>query len=258
MSQSIGKYANKKTVIEASYFFEGADREFFRRVWASPLDTYRERIESLGFHGFDRVLDAGCGMGQWSLCLAEKNRHVTGIDYSSSRVKACRFIARGHGLNNIDYSRASVEKMRFASKSFDAIFCYGVVFLTDFRKTLREFFRVLKPGGKLYLSANGVGWFGFLIAEEHNRTRHYNPRLVALKSIEESLLYFSNQKKKGPSQLVIPSSLMREELKSTGFTKVKIGADGSLGPRRRQSASFYRQNYEGIEFVYEALCQKPR
>ena len=41
-------------------------------------------------------------------------------------------------------------------------------------KSLAELARVLRPGGRIYLSANGVGWYLFLWEEEHNKTADYD------------------------------------------------------------------------------------
>src|SRR6266487_4666338 len=76
----------------AAQFLTDFDLDFYRRVWATDLDIYRRRLKMIQFVGLDKVLDAGCGNGQWTLCLCESNKYVFGIDVSDTRVKATEVI----------------------------------------------------------------------------------------------------------------------------------------------------------------------
>jgi hypothetical protein len=48
----------------------GNDAAFFRPAWATDLDIYRQRLNAVDFRAFNRVLDAECGVSQWTTCLA--------------------------------------------------------------------------------------------------------------------------------------------------------------------------------------------
>ena len=127
------------------------------------LEYYQARIARIAFSG-ERVLDAGCGMGNWSLALARSFRQVAAMEVDAVRIHAlqrvCRKVeTRTHSV------LGSIEAVPFANDTFDAVFCNGVVFLTDVQRSIGEFRRVLCPGGKLYLSYNGYDWWRHLIEE---------------------------------------------------------------------------------------------
>src|SRR5688572_20637550 len=149
---------NLETVVnEAAELLTGFDREFFERVWAADLDLYRNRISALDFVGHNRVLDAGFGNGQWTICLAERNKNVFGVEYAENKLGPVNHIISGLQINNTVLSKGNTESLEFEDSFFDAVFCYGVIFLTDIRKTLVEFHRVLKRNGRLYFTANCLG-----------------------------------------------------------------------------------------------------
>ncbi|MGH8575069.1 MAG: class I SAM-dependent methyltransferase, partial [Gammaproteobacteria bacterium] len=58
------------------------------RVW----DALRLRRDA-------RVLDAGCGSGQFGIALAERGACVTGIDLSPEMIRRAREHAASHGVD---------------------------------------------------------------------------------------------------------------------------------------------------------------
>jgi SAM-dependent methyltransferase len=94
-----------------------------------------------------RTLDAGCGAGFNALDQARRNGwEVFPCDYSEL---ALGFSAR-RGLPRL--ARADIEHLPYASSSFDCITCFDVLYMfTEERldAALREFHRVLRPGGLL-------------------------------------------------------------------------------------------------------------
>jgi len=54
----------------------------------------------------------------------------------------------------VKFSQVDVESLPFKDSSFDTIVCLGVItYLESVEKTLREFSRILRPGGVLILSS---------------------------------------------------------------------------------------------------------
>ena len=124
-------------------------------------DYYAKRIARLGLSG-GKVLDAGCGMGNWSLGLARWFEEVYAIEIDKKRLEVLAKVA-GSFNGRIVPVFGSIEALPFASGTFEAIFCNGVVFLTDYRKSLSEFGRVLRRGGWLYLTYNTRRWWDHII-----------------------------------------------------------------------------------------------
>ena len=105
-------------------------------------------------HGHNlQVLDAGCGTGAVMRYLAPYGR-VVGFDFSAEALRFCR--QRGHDR----LAQASVVSLPFADSEFDLIVSFDVICETgiDDGQALREFARVLKPGGRLLLRLPAYQW----------------------------------------------------------------------------------------------------
>lgn len=237
---------------------KGFERDFFKRVWNPGLDVYRTRLEAIGFSGRERVLDCGTGMGQWLVALAERNVRVDGVEYEQTRVDAVNTLIKEVGIPNANVVQGATESIPYPDASFDAAFVYGMLFLTDAKKSIKEIARVLKPGGRVYLTANGVGWFSFLLIEEHNKSPHYDPRQIAADSFANTLEYLTGGEHKHGAQLVIPPETLQRWLEEGGFAKFETGPEGSLQvPGKEAPKSFYKhRDYLGHAFVYEMICEK--
>lgn len=247
----------ESAVLMASKVFEKSDAEFFERVWSKNLKVYENRLKSIRFEDHQNVLDAGFGMGQWLACLAKLNNFVHGVEYSEVRCEGVEVLLDNLNIDNVSLSNQSIESLDFENNFFDAIFCYGVIFLTDFKKSLLELYRVLKPGGKLYFTANDLGWFIYCIIEEHNKSANYDPRQMAIDTLEKSFEYYYNNKFQPGKQLVIPKNIMLDTLDTIGFKNTLINTEGGINLKGNQVNSFYRMNsYRGLPFIYEVLTEK--
>jgi len=90
-----------------------------------------------------QILDAGSGTGGNTLDLARWGV-VTGLDFS---MEALAF-SSSRGLRRL--VRSGIEELPFADDSFDLVTCFDVIChrgVVDDVKALREFRRVLRPGG---------------------------------------------------------------------------------------------------------------
>jgi SAM-dependent methyltransferase len=100
-----------------------------------------------------RVLDAGCGTGAVMRYLAPYGR-VVGFDFSTAALRFSR--ARGHTR----LTQASVMQLPLADRAFDLIVSFDVISEAgvDDVAALREFARVLNPGGRLLLRLPAFRW----------------------------------------------------------------------------------------------------
>ena len=244
-------------VLERAAYLHGDDRDFFRRVWATDPEVYRKRIGAAGFEGLGRILDAGCGFGQWTLPLAETNAHVQAIDVSDARIRIVCDLAAHFQLENVAAERMGVESTGYADSSFDGIFSYSVIYFTDFRQTIAEFSRLLRPGGRLYLCTNGLGWYLHNLLANHNASATFDPRAMAVATLENSLAYYATGERTPGRQLVTPSPLIRQALEHQGFELLATAPEGGYAvPGKERGVSFYEGEYCGAEGVYEVHARK--
>ena len=122
-------------------FSPGRDRHEVARV-----------IDVLGLPVGSRVLDVPCGQGRHAHLLAEAGYDVDGLDYSRQLLAVAR--RRGIG-STLRYTRGDMRKMPARwSRRFDAVVNLFTSFgffahPADDIRVVREFARVLKPGGVL-------------------------------------------------------------------------------------------------------------
>jgi len=113
-------------------------------------------IAALGLRPGGRVLDAGCGTGQWAVALAERGVRVTGIDLSSEMIRRAEAHAAERGAA-VEWRVGDVSRLPEPFAVYHAIHARVVLqFVPDVAATLREFRRVLRPGGRLLASVPGA------------------------------------------------------------------------------------------------------
>jgi len=108
-------------------------------------------FELFQFRKGEKVLDIGCGTGNFSIKLAKKGAEVVGIDVSEAMLAKARKKAEKKNLN-IKFYKNDVTSLDFEDNSFDAVFSMAAVeFIDDIKKAFKEMKRVVKPGGKILL-----------------------------------------------------------------------------------------------------------
>ena len=234
------------------------DKFFLERVYREGLQKYIDRLTAIGFSGGRHVLDAGCGFGQWSLALASLNERANACDVSQLRVDFLNDMAGQLGITNLDIKSSGIDIMPYPDNYFDLVFCYGVIFLTPWRRSLHELSRVLKPGGKLYVNANGLGWYNYLWNEEPNKAAGYDPKAVAAKAFPDTLNHEREGIHKPGMDLIIDPESLQNELRSNGFINIHQANEGGLHLNHDVEAPkpFFGGEYYGQTGVYEIVCTK--
>lgn len=100
------------------------------------------------------LLDAGCGIGGSSRLLAEQFAcRVIGVDLADKFVDAAIFLTQCTRLEPlVSFQQGSVLDLPFENNTFDAVLCQHLLMnIKDKSTAVKEFFRVLKPGGRLLL-----------------------------------------------------------------------------------------------------------
>ncbi|HEX8616722.1 MAG TPA: class I SAM-dependent methyltransferase [Thermoanaerobaculia bacterium] len=97
-----------------------------------------------------RVLEAGCGLGQWVIVLRELGIKAFGVDYVAD---ALRTSVRHRSAPSV-VTCGDINRLPFADGTFEAITSFGVVehFWRGPAALIAEMVRVLAPGGTMFLS----------------------------------------------------------------------------------------------------------
>jgi len=98
-----------------------------------------------------RVLDAGCGAGLLGVLASLRGAEVTAIDAAEGMIEVAR-----RRLPDADVRVADLEALPFPDASFDAAIAVNSVFYAaDMVAAMAELARVVRPGGRLVLTAWG-------------------------------------------------------------------------------------------------------
>jgi SAM-dependent methyltransferase len=104
----------------------------------------------------DVVLDLGSGAGIDCFLASKKvgkSGKVIGVDMTEEMIKKSKSIAKKYGYTNIEFRLGDIENLPIDSNSVDVIISNCVINLApDKRKIFKEAHRVLRKGGKMYVS----------------------------------------------------------------------------------------------------------
>jgi ubiquinone/menaquinone biosynthesis C-methylase UbiE len=169
------------------------------------LKATRDLLQMCEIQPGQRILEVGCGSG-YTACTAAKQygASVAAADREPHLLARTRDRARSMKVvESVALSLADARRLPFADAAFDGVICESVLaFLEDKADALREFHRVLKPGG--FLANNEVTFLKPPPAEFLAAMRGAAPKV--------------------PGALAIPvdADEHRRLLEETGFVSVQV------------------------------------
>jgi ubiquinone/menaquinone biosynthesis C-methylase UbiE len=99
------------------------------------------------------LLDVACGTGNAALRAAQAGARVTGVDLTPELLEAARELAAREGVA-IDYVEGDAEALPVEDERFDVVLSvFGCMFAPRHAVTAAELARVLRPGGRLCVTA---------------------------------------------------------------------------------------------------------
>ncbi|GIK38949.1 MAG: ubiquinone biosynthesis protein UbiE [Anaerolineae bacterium] len=97
----------------------------------------------------ERVLDVGCGTGDYTLDLARQDIRAIGIDLAPAMLAAATHKAKASGLP-VGYVQGAAETLPFPAESFNLVVSVTALeFVNSPQTVVAEMLRVLRPGGRL-------------------------------------------------------------------------------------------------------------
>lgn len=140
-----------KGIKHFGYYPEGEENLSMYKAQKLMEDELAERL-NLGEDSL--VLDAGCGEGGVTIYLAQKYRlRAVGVDLLESSIKKANEKALALGLQDkVSFQVMDYTRLDFSDEYFDGVYTMeSLVHVLDYQQALDEFYRVLKPNGRLTL-----------------------------------------------------------------------------------------------------------
>jgi ubiquinone/menaquinone biosynthesis C-methylase UbiE len=96
-----------------------------------------------------KILEGGCGKGNFVYSLSIKGYDSYGVDYAKETVKHINAV-----MPELNISSGNVECLNFSENFFDGYWSLGVIehFFDGYGKISSEMKRVIKPGGYLFIT----------------------------------------------------------------------------------------------------------
>jgi len=142
-----------------SYVYDFLPRYFrsYQKLLADVVSSVEANVPRGG-----RVLDSGCGTGNFSIGLGLRGYEVEGIDISRAMLERARLKKKKAGLENVEFKEWDIEKglALYPDANFDCVVSVHALYtLREPEAAIREYLRVLKPSGH------------FIMAEPHSPIR---------------------------------------------------------------------------------------
>ncbi len=113
-------------------------------------------FEKMNIPEYSNVLELGCGIGLLWMNNEEsinETLNITLSDFSEGMLQSAK---QNINNKNIKYQVIDIQDIPYENESFDIIISRHMLYhVPDIDKALSEVKRVLKPGGKFYVSTNG-------------------------------------------------------------------------------------------------------
>lgn len=129
------------------------EAENYDKWYETRIGKHADSVETeCAFHLFPidsqmKVLDVGCGTGNFSIKLAKRGALVTGIDISENMLAVARERIRQEKVQ-VEFKQMDCQDLQFPDHFFDGVLSMATIeFISEPRKMIGEMFRVCKKGG---------------------------------------------------------------------------------------------------------------
>ena len=122
-----------------------------RLLWQQEKEILRKH----GLREGMKVADICCGCGDVALLIAREMKPsiVVGLDHSAPAIEYAVGLQREFKVKNADFKLGDATALMMDDELFDFVMCrLSIQIFSKPQEILKELYRILKPGGRLYLT----------------------------------------------------------------------------------------------------------
>ena len=124
---------------------------YYERTAEQLMPVARVVVETAAIRQDERVVDVGCGTGNAALLAAAQGASVIGVDPATRLLEVARSAASGL---DAEFVEGEASALPLEDASVDVVLSvFGVIFASDAAAAAAEMARVLRPSGRIVLSA---------------------------------------------------------------------------------------------------------
>jgi len=188
------------------------------------------------------ILDAGCGVTFFPFMI-DRNFNVKCVDQDD-------YTNIFDNINNqhktkVDFTQSSMDSMPYESNSLDGVFCISVLEHTKkHREIIKEFHRVLKPGGKLIVT------FDISLNEDSDFMG------IDIEGAKDITNCISNLFNSDYTQEKLINDISKKNLYTTQYVSKNLGDISLPWPRKRNMKTmikeyfFNQQNFTRVNITF--------
>ena len=229
MPEFIHTGKDKKKFVEKMFDDISNNYDFLNRILSFGVDVYwrKKLIQSMNIKDGQYIIDIATGTGDVAFEINKQyNVSIVGLDISKNMLQIAKMKLKNNKNKNtkIEFVHGDAEKLPMGDNSYDHIcISFGFRNLGNYDKALKEFYRVLKPGGKLCIlefSQSRSKFFNFIFSVYFNRIL---PRIAAFISRADAYRYLPESVKYFPSESKIKDFLSSNHFTHIEFQKLTFG-----------------------------------
>jgi len=222
MSKFVHQGNQKKKYVEEMFNDISRRYDLFNTLSSLGIDRYwRNRlIKKFNLSSDNNFIDVATGTGDVVFNMYNKfHCSSVGLDIAEKMIDVANYKKekKGYDYRDIKFIKGDAEDLGFSNDVFDALtISFGFRNLGNYEKGLSEFFRVLKPGGKvaiLEFSKPVYRWFSPLFKFYFN---NIVPLIGAMLSRKDAFLYLPES-----VDCFLDRSSVCKKMKNAGFENVE-------------------------------------
>lgn len=237
---------------------ETFDLAFGHKISAGPeAEAWQKPIRELIGAEPKRVLELACGTGEVTRLIHDLGHDVTALDFSEAMLSVAR--AKHAGKTRLRFIMADAENTMEPDASYDAIICRHLVWtLTQPEQTFHEWFRLLRPGGRLLFfdgdwatpkrTGRIANLFISLIDRLIGADRNYDGALSSRHATIMKALPFGHGLR---PQMLTPL------LTAAGFSGIELHSHDPIAKAQRKSANLRNMLRTFVYRRFILTCKRP-